>query len=92
MDVTTPLDNLGAAAVGIAAIAFVVLMTLWGVRTEARKSASPSRSTEWKAPRSWESHREWLGGLSIPKAADAQVERVRNELRRHCRIGKIILK
>lgn len=92
MNVTTPLDSLGTAGICIAVVAFIVIMTIRGMRTEARKQAFPTRSAEWKPPTSWKSHLQYLGGYGPSKAHELMCVHQRNEFRRHCRIGKIILK
>jgi hypothetical protein len=92
MTVTTPLDSLGTAGICIAVVAFIVIMTIWGMRTEARKQELPMRMAKWTPLREYQGHQHYIGDLLPAKAMNAQHERQVNELRRHCRIGKIILK
>ena len=73
-------------------VAVFVGIALWGIRTENQKDRAASGLAERKRPICWASHREWTFAQSVVKGHDAQFERVHNELRRHCRIGKIILK
>lgn len=72
--------------------AVFVGVALWGIRTESRQRRSAPVYAEWKRPIAWENHRAWIASQSVLKGHDAQFERVHNELRRHCRIGRIILK
>lgn len=85
------MQPIGVVVVILIALSFVALVIL-GIRTENRKKPEVARAYDWTPRSEFASHREWLGGLNIVKAQDAQFERMCNEIRRHCRIGKIILK
>lgn len=108
MDVTPPLDNLGAAGICIAVVAFIVIMTIWGMRTEERKMACPTRTPRLRAVKAEElvgrpslAHdqavRNFVGVQPVsPYGMQVGVEHLLvpqvNRVLRHCRIGKIILK
>ncbi len=91
----TTMENIAYAAQYVGFAAAVLLIISVFVKSSSRNMRNSPQvvvGTGWKRPSEYADHRHYLGGLVVPKAMDAQYERQVNEFRRHCRIGKIILK